>query len=264
MNQNLRTQMNQFGFPAERAAGETQPIFMHDTLFWKATAPDASPAVHTNTIDQHDLFDDTVKHTLLKTNKFPLPYTRIVRLTHVAVTHNLDFTRDDHLFAFEENSYLDINIEGKDQFRLPLEYMLNYARVPQGKRDVHTGLPDLVNSGTTDPGTPDDYTMFYNTTENQLKYYDGTAWHIVNDMEVMKEKFVPVPKYTGYVALPTYLDLPRGGQQRITFNPGGVNLTTSSITASGYKFGAGVIDSTDSPVMFIKFKFAGRLVRPVK
>lgn len=230
----------------------------HDTIFFKGSGSNNNAV-----ITKQNLFDPTItKNRALRTDTFPLTSGRVIRILGLRVTHNLKFKDPNDLVLFEEFAKITLNIENKDYTDLPIFDLLPYNRVNQGAKISYKELLSQVNQVASDPGTPGTNQIWFNTTTGLLKMNTSGGVIVIPDNVV--ENYNVLALNQKFKQLGNTIDPPHNGQITLAFDPVIQNKETDDITKFGYKFGGSLIDSNDSPVMWIKVSYVSEIIRPVK
>ena len=175
------------------------------------------------TLQKQRLFEPGVaKKNVLKNTEFPLPEGKVFQITHMRIDHNINMDDPQTQALLENYGMLTWVIEDKKYSPMPISQFLNYNR--------------HINGGhTLDNGTPASHVDVI----NQLTGKDGS-----------------------FSKLPQPITLPYKGQIELEFDPGIAGAQTKEIDgALAAHFGKGVVDSQDSPVMYLKVTFLGNLLR---
>ncbi len=252
------TELSKLTDVPSNAVAERVLWYGHDTIYFKG-----SGANNNAVLTKQNLFDPTItKHRVLRTDTFPLTSGRVLKILGLRVTHNLKFENPNDLALFEEYAKITLNIENKDYTDLPVFDLLPYNRVNQGSQSSYKELLSQVNQVATDPGTPGTNQIWYNTTTGLLKM--NTAGGVIVIPDNVVENYNVLALNQKFKQLGNTIDPPHNGYIEITFDPVIENKKTADISKFGDKFGGSLIDSSDSPVMWIKVSYVAELIRTVK
>lgn len=206
------------------------------------------------------LFDNTIqKRKPFRTNVFPLTSGRVVKIIGLRVTHNIKFANDSDIVAFEEFANLGVKVENKEYSDIPLFDLLPYNRVQGGAVSKMSDIISSVNNVDTDPVAPADNEIWYNTTTGLLKMKTATNVIVIPtetaenyNLLALNQKF----KQLGQAIVP-----PHNGLIELKFDPSLVDAKTDNIDVYGQRFGNGVVDGANSPIMWVKIAYVGELIR---
>ena len=175
------------------------------------------------TLQKHRLFEPGVaKKNVLKNTEFPLPEGKAFQITHMRIEHNINMDDPQSQALFESFGNIKWVIEDKNYSPMPISQFLSYNRHLNGGHSIDNGTP-----------------VSKVDVVNQVTGKDGS-----------------------FSRLPQPITLPYKGQIELEFDPGIVGALTKEIEgAFAAHFGKGVVDSQDSPVMYMKFTFLGNLLR---
>lgn len=199
------------------------------------------------------------KNSIFRTNVFPLTSGRVVKIIGLRVTHNIKFANNSDIVAFEEFAKIGVKVENKEYSNIPVFDLLPYNRVQGGTVSKMSDIISSVNNVDTDPVAPADNEIWYNTTSGLLKMKTATNVIVIPtetaenyNLLALNQKF----KQLGQAIVP-----PHNGLIELEFDPSLKDAKTDNINVYGQKFGSGIVDGADSPIMWVKIAYVGELIR---
>lgn len=257
--QNINAKLDAMNIRKPNTDAEHIAMYGWDTLIWTKKSENEDFAV----IGSANLFDAREKkHEILKTNDFPLANGKVPQILGLAVKTNIRPADLKNLLPFENNSRISVNIEDTDYSDLPIAHLLQYNRVAVGSNGSIYDITSEVEQLASDPVSPSANQVWYNTTTGQLKIRKGTV-NVILPSEIWDNNLVFL-KPGDFTALIQPIDPPHQGTTRFQFKPGVQNMITASVEEYGAKFGAGVVDSIDSPVFYLQIMWVGDVIRAKK
>lgn len=224
----LREFKENFGKRQPDQNAEKIPVYGYDTLLFAKDGNNDYAVIKRQQI--FNPADKKLEH--LKSNDFPL-LDRPITITGMSVTHNIKLSEPKRLPAFEQLAKIKVNINDVDYSDIPLATLLRYNRIPVGSETAAWDIISKVSNVATDPVSPADGQVWYNTASKELKLYVNSTVGKVVLNAVQEELNALQEKGGNYSVLADEIDLPVNGKIKLTFDPSLENLVTTSIAKDG-------------------------------
>lgn len=251
----IYNQMDEATKRPQNAVADDILYYGWDTIIFKKNSDNEDYAY----LKKSSLFNASDKKSdILKTNDFPMEGGRLAQIIGLSVTHNIVPENEANIVPFEIASYLTLNVDDVDYSHIPLKTLLTYNRVPLGKKERVDGFVNQFESRTDDPASPSANQVWFRSDLNKLYVRKGSV-NVPVDFE-SQTRFEVLPKGGEWTKLLKPIEPPHQGKFKMNFEPVS-NIKTASVEKYGHKFGAGIVDSIDSPVFFIQVMYVAQLIR---